>query len=372
MNERRRGRPAALIRGSHGLRSATVRRGGGILALLAVAALFPLVFTNPLVTTIGVDTLIFVGAAAAWNIFSGYSGYISLGHAVFFGCGAYTVAIAARDWQLTGNVVFALLPLGGVVAAAIAVPFGLIALRVQRHTFVVVTIAIFFIFELMAFNFSFTGGTTGVAAPFLAWQPDTYDNPFYYIALAIAAGTVGLSWLIRRSRFGLQLRAIRDDEGRTRGLGVRTMQVKLAAFVISAFITGVIGGLWFYFISQVLPSSGFDPGFGLFVALMCFLGGLGTVSGPVLGALLIEPTQQFLTQQFTNDYLSQIALGALFLVVIVLLPRGIIPVLSEKLTSWRAQRPSRPATLRSAAGLPGRTPAAERGAAADASAKESA
>jgi branched-chain amino acid transport system permease protein len=360
------------VNGGTGLRAAAGWRSGGVLALLALAAAFPMVFSNPLVTTIGVDTLIFVGAASAWNIFSGYSGYISLGHAVFFGCGAYTVGIAARDWQLTGNVVFALLPLAGIVGAVVAVPFGLIALRVQRHTFLVVTIAIFFIFELMAFNFSFTGGTTGVAAPFLAWQPGTYNDPFYYIALAIAACTAGLSWLIRGSRFGLQLRAIRDDEGRARGLGVRTMRVKLAAFVISAFVTGVIGGLWFYFITQVLPSSGFDPGFGLTVALMAFLGGLGTVPGPVLGALLIEPTQQYLTQQFTNDYLSQIVLGALFLVVIVFLPRGVIPAAGEKVTSRRARRSGRMAAHASAAGVREAAPAAEPGGAADAAAKGSA
>ena len=123
------------------------------MALLAALALFPLVFTNPLVTTLGVDSMIFVVAASAWNIFSGYSGYISLGHGVFFGAGAYTVGIAARDWHVTGNAVFWLLPLAAVVAAMIAVPFGLIALRVRRHTFFVVTIAVFFIFQLMAFNF---------------------------------------------------------------------------------------------------------------------------------------------------------------------------------------------------------------------------
>jgi branched-chain amino acid transport system permease protein len=321
-----------------GRRAASAWRGGGVLALLAAAAAFPMVFTNPLVTTTGVDTLIFAGAAIAWNIFSGYSGYISLGHAVFFGFGAYTVAIAARDWQLTGNVVFALLPLAGLVAVMIAVPFGLIALRVRRHTFLVVTLAITFIFELMAFNFSFTGGTTGVAAPFLAWQPGTFNDPFYYLALAIAAGAAGLSWLIKRSRFGLQLRAIRDDEDRARGLGVRTMRVKLAAFVISAFVTGLIGGLWFYFITQVLPSTGFDPGFNLRVPLMAFIGGLGTVSGPVLGAVLVVPVQQYLTQQFVNDYLSQIVLGVLFLAVIIVVPRGVIPVAGEKMASWRAKR----------------------------------
>jgi branched-chain amino acid transport system permease protein len=352
------------------LRSATAWRGGGILALLAAAVVFPFVFNNPLVTTIGVDTMIFVGAASAWNIFSGYSGYISLAHAVFFGCGAYTAAIAARDWQLNGNVVFATLPLGGLVAAGIAVPVGLIALRVRRHTFLVVTIAIFFIFELMAFNFSFTGGTSGITAPFLAWSPQTFNDPFYFMALAIAVGTVALSWLIRRSRFGLQLRAIRDDEGRTRSLGVPTMRVKLGALVISAFVVGVLGALWFYFIAQVLPSSGFDPGFDLAIALMAFLGGLGTVSGPVVGALIIEPAQQYFTQQFSNSYLSQIVLGAVFLAVIVFMSRGLIPTVGERITSWRAKRSSREAATVEVAGTREAALAVEPGSAADTSARE--
>ena len=353
-----------------GLRTAIAWRVGGVLALLAVATAFPFVFTNPFVTTIGVDTMIFVGAASAWNIFSGYSGYISLAHAVFFGCGAYTAAIVSRDWQLNGNVVFVTLPLAGLVAAGVAVPFGLIALRVRRHTFLVVTIAIFFIFQLMAFNFWFTGGTSGITAPFLAWDPQTFNDPFYFVALAVAVGTVALSWLIRRSRFGLQLRAIRDDEGRTRSLGVRTMRVKLGAFVISAFVVGVLGALWFYFIAQVLPASGFDPAFDLAIVLMAFLGGLGTVAGPVLGALLIEPAQQYFTQQFPNDYLSQIALGAVFLAVIALLPRGLIPTVGEVMTSWRGKRSNRMDAAVEMAGKRKAAMASDPDTPADASARE--
>jgi branched-chain amino acid transport system permease protein len=338
-------------------RPAAAWRASGALAALAALAAFPLVFTNGLVTTIGVDTMIFVAAAAAWNIFSGYSGYISLGHAVFFGSGAYTVAIAARDWQLTGDAVFWLLPLAGAVAAVIAVPFGLLALRVRRHTFVVVTIAVFFIFQLMAFNFSFTAGSTGIIAPVLNWDPATYNNPFYYLALAIAAATTALSWLIRGSRFGLQLRAIRDDEDRAAGLGVQTRRVKLSAFVISGLITGVLGGLWFYFIGEALPQFAFDPLFDISVALMAFLGGIGTVAGPVLGALIIESAQQYLTTTVTNDYLSEILLGALFLAVILLLPRGVIPTAAEKIGSWQARRRGGPGE-QAGAGRPAPQPGA--------------
>src|SRR5205807_6338701 len=115
------------------------------LAVLVIFAGFPVVITDPTATSIAVFTLIFMVATTAWNVFSGYTGYLALGHAVFFGVGGYTVALAARDWHFKGGWdVFALLPIAGLVAAAIAIPVGLIALRVRRHTFVVVTIAIFF------------------------------------------------------------------------------------------------------------------------------------------------------------------------------------------------------------------------------------
>ena len=165
-------------------------RWSALVILAAAAVLFPLVFSSPVVTNYGVFALIFVTAASAWNVFSGFSGYISLGQAVFFGSGAYAVGIAARDWNITGVGVFGLLPLAAAVGAAIAVPFGLVALRVRRHTFIVITIAVFFIFQLMAFNFSFTGGSSGLPAPFLPWQAATYNDPFYYIALACAVAII--------------------------------------------------------------------------------------------------------------------------------------------------------------------------------------
>ena len=175
--------------------------------------------------------LIFATAAVAWHIFSGNTGYISLGQAVFYGSGAYAMGIAARDWHMQGTAVFELLPLCAAVGALIAIPFGLIALRVRRHTFIVITIAIFFIFQLMAFNLWFTGGSSGLGSPFLSWAPTPYNQNFYYIALACTVGAVLVAWLVGRSRFGLQLRAIRDDEDRARGLGVKAMRVKLSAFV---------------------------------------------------------------------------------------------------------------------------------------------
>jgi branched-chain amino acid transport system permease protein len=288
--------------------------------------------------------MIFVTCAVAWNIFSGNTGYISLGQAVFYGSGAYAMGVAAQDWHIQGTGVFALLPLSGAVGAVIAIPFGLIALRVRRHTFIVVTIAVFFIFQLMAFNFSFTGGSKGLASPFLSWPPTSFNRSFYYIALAYAAGSIVIAWLVRRSRFGLQLRAIRDDEDRARGLGVKTMRVKLTAFAISGAITAMIGAVWFYYIEQVEPQTGFNPLFDLTLVLMAFLGGFGSVSGPVLGALIIEPLTLWLnTQPSFSGSVSEIVLGGIFLLVVLFLPRGIVPTGGEFITKIRTR--GRPAVI---------------------------
>jgi branched-chain amino acid transport system permease protein len=310
----------------------------GVVALVAVVALFPLVITNGTATNIAVVTLIFVAVTSAWNLFSGYSGYLSLGHAIFYGTGAYFLVVAAKDWNLTGSAVFWLIPLGGVAAAVIAVPLGLVALRVRRHTFVVITIAFFFIAQLSASNLSVTGGSSGMLVPAPGnWDPATYNNPFYYLAMILAAGSVALSWQVRRSRFGLQLRAIRDDEDRAAGLGVRAMPVKLTALVLSGFITGMAGALWVYFIGEAFPQFVFDPLFDLAVVLMAFFGGLGTVAGPVLGALILAPAQLYLNLQQANGYSSEILFGALFLVVILFLPRGVVPTASEYVTKGRAR-----------------------------------
>jgi branched-chain amino acid transport system permease protein len=320
------------------------------LALLPALVVFPLVFTNPAVTTDAVYALIFVAAAAAWNVFSGFTGYISLGHVVFFGSGVYFTAIATLDWGLTGSEVFWLLPLAGLVAALIAVPFGFLALRVRRHTFVVITIAVFFIFQLMAYNLGITGGSAGLLTPPINFATATFNNPFYYVALAIAVGTVTVSWLIRRSRYGLQLRAIRDDEDRARGLGVPAMRVKLGAFVFSAVPVAMVGGLWWYFTIIADPPDAFDPLRDLTIALMAFLGGLGTVYGPVLGALIIEPAQLYFFPQVGASYVFLIVYGALFLLVILGLPRGIIPTGAELLGRWQARRSQRRPTVAAAAG----------------------
>ncbi|HEX3690132.1 MAG TPA: branched-chain amino acid ABC transporter permease [Solirubrobacteraceae bacterium] len=305
---------------------------------MALIAVFPLAVTDPTATSIAVFTLVFMVSATAWNVFSGYSGYLALGHAVFFGCGGYAVALAARDWHVAGGwPVFALLPFGGLVAGLIAIPVGLVALRTRRHTFVVVTIAIFFIFQLAATNLGFTGGTSGILMPLAPFSAAHFNQPFYYVAFVILIATVLVSWGVRRSRLGLQLLAIRDDEDRALGLGVKTRRLKLIAFVISAVPIGMVGGLYFYFVGQIFPQFAFDPLFDLSIALMAFLGGLGTIAGPLLGAAVLESLQQYLTQTFSSSATYLIAYGVLFLAVILVLPRGVVPGVAELRERRRAR-----------------------------------
>ncbi len=319
-------------------------RSVAVLLALVVLAVFPLVFTNGTITTIAVYCVIYMTAATAWNAFAGYSGYVSLGHAVFFGCGAYTMGLASSGLNLTGGLdTFALVPLAGIVAGAVALVMGYIALRTRRHTFVVITIAMFFTFQLMAYNLSFTHGSAGIVLPNGQFSVSTYNNPFYYVGAAVLVATVLLSWVVRRSRFGLQLFAIRDDEERARSLGVQVNRVKLTMFVLSAIPVGMVGAIWAFFVGQVYPQFAFNALFDVTVALMSFMGGLGTLAGPLVGSLVLESLQRYLELVFSNADLYLIVYGVLFLAVIVLLPDGVLPSISRLVRTRRLSRARRDA-----------------------------
>jgi branched-chain amino acid transport system permease protein len=315
----------------------------GLVALLAASIAFPQAFPNPAVTTVAVFTLLYATSTTAWNIFSGYTGYIALGHAAYFGVGAYAMALMCLDWKIpAGYTPFLLAPVAGLVAAAFAVPLGWISLRTRKHTFVVITIAVFFIMQLMAFNLrGITKGSTGLSLPIPSdWGGDFFNLPFYYVTLVMLLSALAVSWWIRNSKYGLGLLAIRDDEDRALGLGVKTGPSKLVAFVISAFFVGMVGGVHAYFVGSIFPAFAFDPLFDVALAVMTFLGGLGTLAGPILGAIILESAQQYFTLEFSQQGYNLIIYGSLFLVIILLLPEGIIPTLGKYWHKWQASRMS--------------------------------
>src|ERR1039457_787531 len=139
-----------------------------------------------------------------------------------------------------------------------------------------------------------------------------------------------LAWWVRHSKYGLALLAIRDDEDRALGLGVHVTSTKLSAYVLSALFVGVAGGLYVPFVGSVYPQFAFDPTFDLASTVMVFVGGIGTLAGPVVGVLLLEPLQQYLELQFGAQNLFLIIYAALFIVILRLLPGGIVPGIADR------------------------------------------
>jgi branched-chain amino acid transport system permease protein len=320
-------------------------RVAAVCALAAAALLLPLFEPSPAILNLGVLTLMYVGLATAWNVMGGFTGYVSLGHAGFFGIGSYAVGLTVQHAGVAaGYGPFLVVPVAGVVAAASAVPVAWVALRTRAASFVIVTIAFMFLLQILATNLrNLTGGSQGLAYPVpYQWPPAFFDVPYYYAMLALAGLAVFISWVILRSGFGLGLLAIRDDEDKALALGVATSLYKTAAFVISAALVGMIGGVYGYYVTYVYPQFVIDPLVGISMVLMVYLGGVGTLSGPVLGALLLEPAQLELAYYVGQVQLYLVLYATIFLVVILLLPRGIVPSVADRVESWRATRGGAP------------------------------
>lgn len=292
----------------------------------------PFISSDPVFMSIVITTLLFAAAALGWNIFSGFTGYISLGHASFYGLGAYILAILCQRWRIqTDFGPFVLLPIVGFLTAVCALPLGWVALRTRRHTFTIMTIAMFFILQYLSYNLrGLTNGSSGLTLPIPSWSADTFNRPFYFVALLLFLLALACSWWLYHSSYGLQLRAIRDDEDRALGLGVRANGAKLLAFVLSAVFVGMAGAVSAYFLGYISPNTAFDRSFNIAIVLLSALGGFTVPIGPVVGALLVIPLQQYITIQYGNSGISLILYGSFLLVVLLCLPHGIVPSLRKR------------------------------------------
>lgn len=299
--------------------------------ILGGLVVFPFVFRANWVVNIAVFTMMFAGLATAWNLLGGFAGYLSLGNAAFFGVGAY--AIAHRfpvGGGPPGYAPFAVLPLVGLGAALLALPIGWVAFRTREATFAIVTISMLFAAQTLALVLrSLTNGAQGMGVGVPLFPVETYERPFYLVLVAIYSVALGVCWYVRRAKLGLMLFAIRDDEDRARGVGVHTELAKLATFAIGLGITAMIGGVWAYYITYIYPQFAIDPLVTIGMVLMAFLGGRGTLWGPLLGAVLLVPTQQLLAQNASTDRWYLVLYAAVFLIVILVLPRGIIPSIRD-------------------------------------------
>jgi branched-chain amino acid transport system permease protein len=320
---------------------------GAVRATVIFGALvaFPFVFGQHWLVNIAIFTLMYAALATSWNLLGGFAGYLSLGHAAFFGMGAYGLGILFTHIGIgSGYKPFILLPAVGLAVGIVSIPVAWVALRVRAATFAIVTITLLFVVQQLAFNLHhLTHGSQGLALPIPPFAVATFERPFYFAMLGILAFAMLVCWYVRDSKLGLMLFAIRDDEDRVRGLGVQVTLAKVVAFALSVGITGMVGGVWAYYLSFIYPQFAVDPLVTIGAVLMAFLGGKGTLWGPMLGAFILVPAQQYLAYRLGARELYLVGYSAVFLIIMLLLPRGILPSIQDRLGRRGAQRDRPPA-----------------------------
>lgn len=334
---------------------AGVARGGGFFLILLV---LPFLGLEHWVVNLLVFVLMFAIMASAWNLVGGFAGYPSLGHAAFFGIGAYAMALMFHGATLTsGYEPFVALPLIGLIGAAIGWPIAIISMRTRADVFAIVTITFLFMIQTLAFNVrSVTGGSQGLSLPVAPFPSASYERPFYLVLVAMLAVAMLLTFGAMRSKIGLSLVAVRADEDKARGIGVRVSGVKVLAFSVSVGLTAMVGGVWAYYETFIYPQFAVDPLITIAVVLMTFLGGRATLWGPVLGAVILEAGQQTLAYRLGGSQFYLIAYALVFLVIMLLLPRGILPTIEERLRFRRRAR-----VANAAPGTPGAARVADTG-----------
>ncbi|MEV6171425.1 branched-chain amino acid ABC transporter ATP-binding protein/permease [Streptomyces sp. NPDC051954] len=303
-------------------------------------AVLPLVNDNAYLQNMAIMAFLLAVMASGWNIVSGYTGYISLGQSAFLGVGAYTTALLSIH---TGISPLLAAPVGGVVAAASALVLGLVGRRTRGIAFVIISFAFLEFTALLVSNWgSLTNGNHGLALPLPSWDRAYLNWPFYYYLLALLALTVWGSWAIRRSKFGIGLMAIRDDESKADGVGLRTDRYKMLAFAASAFPIGVAGGVYAYYIAFLEPAAMFDIVVAMQIVLAAHLGGVGTLWGPVLGAFMLEPLTQFTNQSLSGPDAGSwrlIIYGALLAAIVLFFPKGVLTEGAAWVARWRRTGP---------------------------------
>jgi branched-chain amino acid transport system permease protein len=255
-----------------------------------------------------------------WNLISGFTGYIDFGHITFFGLGAYSTGIlmAKLAWPF-----FPTLLVGGIISMGAAILIGRATMHLKGPYFSIAMMATFAATrEIVRVARPFTGGGPGLTLP-----PYLNRPLFYYVTLCQAVIVIVAVWWIRRSAFGATLVAIREDETGAEMRGINTNLHKVVVFAIAALSSGVVGGLWAYQNTFIAPDLVFMDSRTIEIAIMTILGGLGTVPGPVIGAIIIYWLRDAVWANLLQFHL--IAEGILLIVIILLLPRGILGSLRQ-------------------------------------------
>jgi len=305
------------------------------LGALALFVLLPVFVREGAYLDLLLFTFMYAAMSVGWDIMGGYAGYVSLGHVGFFGLGSYTAGLLVVH---AGIPVFVSAPFVGLFAALVGAGLGWISLRARGTSFVIVTLTFTYMIQLVALNWrSVTGGSAGLYLPLLNLPGELVILPFYYSMLLLLVVAIAVSIAIRRSKFGLGLIAIREEEGKADGSGVNTSLYKILAFAISVSFAGVAGALHAQYLNYVDPDLAFELIITLNLIIMSLVGSRGTVWGPVLGAFIVQPLSLYLIYLTPSGIAGQVhlmALGIVLVLVVVFMPDGIITTF----TAWRGRR----------------------------------
>jgi branched-chain amino acid transport system permease protein len=282
------------------------------------------------------------GLAASWNIIGGFGGQFSLGHGVFFGIGAYVTAIATSRYGLSPWLV--MVP-AAVLAALVAMLISWPTFRLRGPFFAIATMAFNEVAFVLANHFdSFTGGPRGIMIPFKAGFANMiFRERWQYAVLmfVFVALVVGITVWLRRSRLGYYLLAVREDEDSARASGINVLSVKLQGMALSAFLTAIGGTLFTMYLRFIDPPTLFTlQDVGVKFALLSLIGGVGTIAGPLLGAALIVPFENFLRAELADALpgMNLAILGLLMVLAALFMKRGVVGAFEDLLRKIKGKK----------------------------------
>ena len=310
-----------------------------ILIALAIILLFsaPLIVSTPFFVHLMIMVLMWTVLGASWNILGGYAGQVSFGHATFLGAGAYTTMLF---YLKLGIAPWYGIPVGGLVAALIALPVGFICFRLRGPYFALSTLAVAEIIRLVALNWeSLTNGPVGLLITTLPpvtlfgrsidWES---KMPFYYIVAILALAALLATYVMSRTRLGAYLLAIREDIDSAEAIGINTVQARVAALSLSAFFAGVAGGFYAMYLRYIDPDAVFPIALSVEMVFIAVVGGLTTVAGPLVGAIFLVTLGEVFRERFLVGHL--IFYGIFMMIAIRYMPEGIW----GKLRLWTGAR----------------------------------
>ena len=317
-------------------RPAILAGGGAVVALV-----LPFVVHDPSWLNIAVLALMAAQVGAAWNIVGGYAGQASLGHAAFFGLGAYTSTLLLINfgWNPWLGMIA-----GGLVAAVLSAVFGWSCFRLKGHYFTMATIAVAEIVQIVFTNWDYAGTAVGLSIPMdrqgLAAMVFADKASYYWLALGLLALTLLATWAVERSFLGFYFRAIKDEPDAARSIGIDIARYKQVALCLSAFFTAIGGSLYAQKELYIDPGSVLSTALSIKMALVSILGGVGTLFGPVIGSVVLTVIEELSRSTFggSGRGTDTVIYAGLIVVVAVFYPSGIVGWFKERAARRQARR----------------------------------